>query len=334
MDGHSNATMEATINGPLCIDCVTNHTHSCFFIAFYCFVCCNYFLHFITRHCSSWFLAMPDYVLADMASKDGDRKKSFDFRMSKKVAELTQVVHMLFTRNHEKEVELEALRDAYEYEIELVIKDAKGQIYDLEKQIKTLENSREGAQAKSNAEKELAKREEEWQKRFAFMEKQLGDEKRECQNARDLLIQAQKDIEKLRQCQVEEISRKNRELENKGKEVERLKTSITCLEKRLKDADNNSNTNLLELRRENEKLQKEVTSLHGNLAENERLRDQVAARNKQLESEIRSLKKELVKRSDRSGRSSAASRVEFREPPATVSSLSVCIFFWWIGVVG
>ena len=32
-------------------------------------------------------------------------KKSFEFRMCKKVAELTQVVHMLFTRNHEKEVE-------------------------------------------------------------------------------------------------------------------------------------------------------------------------------------------------------------------------------------
>lgn len=31
-------------------------------------------------------------------------KGGFDFRMSKKVAELTQVVHMLFTRNHEKEV--------------------------------------------------------------------------------------------------------------------------------------------------------------------------------------------------------------------------------------
>jgi hypothetical protein len=34
-------------------------------------------------------------------------KKTFEFRMSKKVAELTQVVHMLFTRNHEKEVEIE-----------------------------------------------------------------------------------------------------------------------------------------------------------------------------------------------------------------------------------
>ena len=32
------------------------------------------------------------------------KNKSLEFRMAKKVAELTQVVHMLFTRNHEKEV--------------------------------------------------------------------------------------------------------------------------------------------------------------------------------------------------------------------------------------
>ena len=41
------------------------------------------------------------YLIITMATSG---KNGFDFRMSKKVAELTQVVHMLFTRNHEKEV--------------------------------------------------------------------------------------------------------------------------------------------------------------------------------------------------------------------------------------
>ena len=59
-------------------------------------------------------------MTASMASEKDKAKKTFDFRMSKKVAELTQVVHMLFTRNHEKEVEIEAMKDAYEYEIQLV----------------------------------------------------------------------------------------------------------------------------------------------------------------------------------------------------------------------
>ena len=61
-------------------------------------------------------------------------KRSFEFRMCKKVAELTQVVHMLFTRNHEKEVEMEALRQAYEMEISEILVDARRRIAELEKQ--------------------------------------------------------------------------------------------------------------------------------------------------------------------------------------------------------
>ena len=66
-------------------------------------------------------------------------KRSFEFRMSKKVAELTQVVHMLFTRNHEKEVEIEAIKDSYEHEIELVIDDAKNKIRHLEVKVQELQ---------------------------------------------------------------------------------------------------------------------------------------------------------------------------------------------------
>ena len=66
-------------------------------------------------------------------------KKSFELRMSKKVAELTQVVHMLFMKHHEKELELEALKDAYEYEIDLVIADAKGQLDELTRELEDRE---------------------------------------------------------------------------------------------------------------------------------------------------------------------------------------------------
>lgn len=43
-------------------------------------------------------------VAAVMAAERVKARKGFEFKMSKKVAELTQVVHMLFTRNHEREV--------------------------------------------------------------------------------------------------------------------------------------------------------------------------------------------------------------------------------------
>ena len=39
-----------------------------------------------------------------MAAERVRTRKGFEYKMSKKVAELTQVVHMLFTRNHEREV--------------------------------------------------------------------------------------------------------------------------------------------------------------------------------------------------------------------------------------
>ncbi|KAL3866083.1 hypothetical protein ACJMK2_043421 [Sinanodonta woodiana] len=75
-----------------------------------------------------------------------ERKKTFEFRMSKKVAELTQVVHMLFTRNHEKEVEIEALKEAYEHEISLIMDDAKRKISLLENKVSELERKLEREQ--------------------------------------------------------------------------------------------------------------------------------------------------------------------------------------------
>lgn len=39
-----------------------------------------------------------------MAADRVRARKGFEYKMSKKVAELTQVVHMLFMRNHEREV--------------------------------------------------------------------------------------------------------------------------------------------------------------------------------------------------------------------------------------
>ncbi len=55
-------------------------------------------------------------------------KKSFEYKVSKKVAELIQVVHMLFTKNHEREIELQATKDAYEDEISNVIRDARNRL--------------------------------------------------------------------------------------------------------------------------------------------------------------------------------------------------------------
>ena len=251
-----------------------------------------------------------------MAATDaGDNKKSFGFRMSKKVAELTQVVHMLFTRNHEKEVELEAVKEAYEYEIDLVINDAKARVERLEVELKRLEHNRGGETEQVRAElgKEMVKREQGWEKRFGFMEKQLVEEKRECQHARDLLVTTQKDIEGLREGQNEEINRKSRELDAKTRDVNLLKQTINNLQKQVKEGETSSQSVLQELRRDNEKIQRELNLAYENLEENDKAREDLSAKIKQLENDLRFSKKELMKRTERSSRSSAGSRSVYRE---------------------
>ena len=150
----------------------------------------------------------------------------------------------------------------------------------------------------------LKERETEWKTQVASMESQLADEKRECQNARDLLIQAQKDIENLRQGQTTEASKWTRDLDSKDKEVERLNMLIHTLEKRLKDAESQSNGALAELQRSYSKQQKELFVVREECQDSEKQREQLLAKNRQLEAEIRILKKELSKK-DKQSRNSA-----------------------------
>ena len=160
-----------------------------------------------------------------MTSEKERAKKTFDFRMSKKVAELTQVVHMLFTRNHEKEVEIEALKEAYEYEISLVQEDAIEQLKKSENKRKELEKLLEierkagRERVKSAIQQEASTKEEQWKEKVKALEQQLADEKNESQNLRDLLINAQKDIEKLRQGVAEQLQSKNEEINRKNQEL-------------------------------------------------------------------------------------------------------------------
>ena len=225
-------------------------------------------------------------------------KKGFDFRMSKKVAELTQVVHMLFTRNHEKEVEIEALKDAYEYEIDIVIKDAKGRIEKLEKQINDLLSSKgsESDKIRHQLEQMVAQKEKEYKSRVESLEKQLLDERNECQNVRDLLIAAQKDIERLRSGQNSEIAKKAAELSEKNEEIASLKSRVNQLERQLKDKGDNSSDIINSLQKVNTKLKKENSQLQESMTDLNHLKDQLINKNRHLEIEVKQMKKELSKR--------------------------------------
>lgn len=74
--------------------------------------------------------------------RDRDREPDLKGKLSRKIAELTMVIHLLFTRNHEREFEVEALKSAYESEISVILEEAKGKISWLEGQLDELEKFR------------------------------------------------------------------------------------------------------------------------------------------------------------------------------------------------
>lgn len=74
--------------------------------------------------------------------RDKDREPDLKGKLSRKIAELTMVIHLLFTRNHEREIEVESLKTAYEHEISVILEEAKGKISWLEGQLDELEKYR------------------------------------------------------------------------------------------------------------------------------------------------------------------------------------------------
>ncbi|XP_078482543.1 uncharacterized protein LOC144743201 [Ciona intestinalis] len=64
----------------------------------------------------------------EVLSRPSTSASSFDYIMSKKVSELTQVVHMLFSRNHERELEIKKTQEVYNHEINRLKKETSSTI--------------------------------------------------------------------------------------------------------------------------------------------------------------------------------------------------------------
>lgn len=229
-------------------------------------------------------------------------KKTFEFRMSKKVAELTQVVHMLFTRNHEKEVEIEAMKEAYEYEILLVQEDSQNRIDNLERKRLELEleldKERKAGQdrLKSAVKNEANSKEEEWKAKLLAAEKSLLEEKSECQNIRDLLINAQKDIEKLRQGVADQLASKNEEIQRKNQELDKLRKLVANLERTQVETEIHYKEIIRDLEKTNEKLEKELQQLQALLEETHRNKMKLEEKNAKLETDLKSLRKDFSRK--------------------------------------
>lgn len=196
-------------------------------------------------------------------------------KLSKKIAELSTVVQALFTRNHEKELELEATRKVYEEEMEHVVEEGKSKLNWLEKQLDQLERFRTLLDMKTD-ECERTKATVE-----LLHEKQLQAEKK--MNERGVLLNdALAEINNLKK---EIASRSPEELEKLQREKRELTDELA-----------DERTNLHEQKDLVKDLQGKVrtieTNLNGMLQENNNLKDECSRLREELTSatdEIRTL---------------------------------------------
>jgi chromosome segregation ATPase len=187
-------------------------------------------------------------------------------KLSKKIAELSSVVQLLFTRNHEKDLELSATKQACEDEIRRVTQEGKSKLNWLEKQLDDLERFRTLLEMKTD-ECERTKATVE-----TLHEKQLQAERRVIERGA-MLSEALAEIENLKKEiddrspeHVEALKREKLELSS---ELSSERENLTKQKDLVSDLQNKVEliqANLSEMFNENQTLKQECTKLKDDLS--------------------------------------------------------------------
>ena len=191
-----------------------------------------------------------------MANK-GDRELGLKAKLSRKIAELTMVIHLLFTRNHERELEMEAVKTAYEHEISVVLEEAKGKISWLEGQLDELEKYRVLLDLKNTETekdkrmiKDLQNKEEELNARLENKDQLITVAEKQIVELKDQLmakLQVGDEQVALLSTELETVKKENSNLKEKLKaktdkikkfqsQVESLQSKVKTLEEELSNA--------------------------------------------------------------------------------------------------
>ncbi|XP_033108868.1 WEB family protein At3g02930, chloroplastic-like [Anneissia japonica] len=137
-------------------------------------------------------------------------KKSFEIKMCKKVAELTQVVHMLFTKNHEREIEIATMTKEYESEISRLVHTHSEKIRALSNDVKEIKVAEERASQKLIQNEKECKFKLEQQKEAHIKELKSAENVRDdLQLKIDELLRQIDDLEE----ELEKIGKRNDHLE-------------------------------------------------------------------------------------------------------------------------
>lgn len=196
-----------------------------------------------------------------MSSSKPHNYVDFHAKISKKVAELTVVVHMLFKRNHEKEVEHEYFKLIAERQLEKIEEQHKQKLAWLEKQLDEQETYR------------------------AKVEYQLGD----MSDLREKIVELEQTIDGTRQ----QVVAKDELLSIANLEIDVLKQKIQSYEEDLESANEkkevkNLDAAILRPAADQDRLSKSATQLHMPTSSHEK-------RNGELETIVRKLEGELAR---------------------------------------
>ena len=220
-------------------------------------------------------------------------------KLSKKVAELTVVVHMLFKRNHEKEVEYEYFKLLVEKEIQKINESYHKQIGWLEKQLEEQESYRAKVEYKLGDAQNL-------EEKIIALEKQNEETKQQVFAKEDLLKIANLEIGVLKQ-----------KLESYEDDLDTMKTNNDFLLKKPQEMDRNSKSatqlqvskSVHSIDKDSEELERKINFLEDEIermksnheneltksyAEKIALQQKIDAYNSSLSKEIVSLKETLT----------------------------------------
>lgn len=185
--------------------------------------------------------------------RDKDREPDLKGKLSRKIAELTMVIHLLFTRNHEREIEVESLKTAYEHEISVILEEAKGKISWLEGQLDELEKYRvlldlKNTEIEKNKQQiqDLQNREEELNAQLGHKDQlltiaekqivQLKESLMDVSNSRDDHLSGElENVKKDNSNLKEKIKVKNDKIKKSQNQVDNLQSKLKTLENELKD---------------------------------------------------------------------------------------------------
>ncbi|KAF6022923.1 hypothetical protein EB796_018779 [Bugula neritina] len=229
-----------------------------------------------------------------MAAKGSNSKKGFDYKMSKKVAELTQVVHMLFTRNHEREVEIQMTKELYNKELDRIHLSYKKKIDSLEKELnlateKLNSNSSEEV-LRTKIDQALLELESKWSKKFDSKESQYLTEKMNNVALKESLTRVEQELSLLQTSMADSSQTLNMQLMSKKKEVDQLNRKLAEQCKEYEQLSTVLQTTSAQHREESQ-------TLRSMLSESQSKEVSTAKKLQQVESELKSLKREITRKS-------------------------------------